>query len=205
MELVKFPVTVRVHEKVQTGVAMLIFMAASARFQCQLFAAERTTTTLFVEQVAQSVVSFHSNTHFLCFPFFEIQLPFFVMRIGTIADSGESNDFGIRCVFQSEIACGTVIPFPLTCKSPVSCIDTVKVLSHNPLGTFVMMPALCPSPEGMKNLRIHIAKNLVGYIESVEVNPSPDYRVESGNQVLLRCGFVLANDTPDFSQEALHG
>ena len=72
MELVKFPVTVRVHEKVQTGVAMLIFMAASARFQCQLFAAERTTTTLFVEQVAQSVVAFHSDTHFLCLPFFKI-------------------------------------------------------------------------------------------------------------------------------------
>ena len=72
MELVDFPVTVRVDEEVQTGIAMLIFMAASARFQCQLFAAERTTTTLFVEQVAQSVVAFHSDTHFLCLPFFKI-------------------------------------------------------------------------------------------------------------------------------------
>ena len=72
MELVKFPVTVRVHEKVQTGVAMLIFMATSACFQCQLFAAERTTTTLFVEQVAQSMVAFHSDTHFLRLPFFKI-------------------------------------------------------------------------------------------------------------------------------------
>ncbi len=72
MELVDFPVTVRVHEEVQTGIAMLIFMAASARFQCQLFAAERTTITLFVEQVAQSVVAFHSDTHFLCLPFFKI-------------------------------------------------------------------------------------------------------------------------------------
>ena len=72
MDLVDFPVTVRVHEEVQTGIAMLIFMAASARFQCQLFAAERTTTSLFVEQVAQSMVAFHSDTHFLCLPFFKI-------------------------------------------------------------------------------------------------------------------------------------
>ena len=127
------------------------------------------------------------------------------MRIGTIADSGESDDFGIRCIFQSEIACGSVVPFPLPCKSPISCIDTVKVFSHNPLGTFVMMSTLRPSPESMENLRVNIAKNLVRHIESMEVNPSPDYRVESGNQVLLRCCFVLANDTPDFSQEALHG
>ena len=127
------------------------------------------------------------------------------MRIGTIADSGESDDFGIGCVFQSEIACGTLVPFPLPCKSPISCIDTVKVFSHNPLGTFVMMSALRPSPERMENLRIHIAKNLVRYVESVEVNPPPDYRVESGYQILLSCCFVLANNTPDFSQETLHG
>ena len=130
------------------------------------------------------MVTFHSNTHFLSFPFLKIQLPFFVIGVGTITDSGESNDFGIRCVLESEIACGTVVPFPLPCESPISCIDTVKVFSHNPLRTFVMMSALRPSPESMENLRINITENLVRYVESVKVNPSPDYRVESGKEVL---------------------
>ena len=94
-----------------------------------------------------------------------------------------------------------VLIWPLTKESPFVIGCWTEVFLHYPFSGFVSMSPFSPTPQGLKNLRIHLTKHLLANNVTMIVCPTPDDRVELVDQV-AGCGlFVGLDDCAYFGQE----
>jgi hypothetical protein len=87
--------TVRVNQKIGRLGAVPVFVASATCFQSQLSPAQSAQPFLLIEQPPKRFITLYADPHLLCFPFFQIQLPFFIVGIGLIPDCRKPCDFSV--------------------------------------------------------------------------------------------------------------
>ena len=68
-------------------------------------------------------------------------------------------------------------------ESPVSLVNSSKILVLNPLETFVGMSSFCPCPETLKNSFVDIGEDLFGDYVAVMIGLSLDLWIKNVNQI----------------------
>lgn len=165
----------------------------------QLLLADRTDPVLFTPQVVQLACSTERVRHLVGKPFLHVEFPGRVIRIGVRFDFDVALDGYPTGKKQP--------PFFVlmrTKEHPMACSHRFEVLPSNPTSAFMRMATFGPAPEREEDRIIHLDKGLFTHDMLMIVRPSPNNRVQLGDQHASGHGLLGFEDGADLGQHPLH-
>ena len=172
-------------------------VAVPARQFGDFLVTEWTEAALLSPEGEQFPFPFEVVCHFHIETFFKVRLPFRVIGISFTLDFDMSFDGDAFCLEQANGLEYPILSKDFSLKDPVLPFNGREVFLLNPFERFLWVSPFGPLPQRAEDGVVHLREGLFAYHVSVIIRPSPNLRVQLGDEI-TGCGLlVLSHNLSD--------
>ncbi len=179
-------------------------MVVPSRQFGNLLIAEGAETLLLFPEVEEFPFPFEGVHHLHAKALLEVHFPFGIIRISSVLDFDVSLNGDTFRLEQANGWHDPILSKDFSTEHPVLPFNGLEVFLLDPLFGFLWVSAFCPVPQHAKDGVVHLGEGLRTDNMPMIVRPSPNFRVQLGDEVSSHCLFVVLYHFSDALQERLY-